>query len=153
MMSKPSIIAAITVAALTAACSPSGDENSRFVTIPTYGWRYCDTLSFTPQSQGAEFSGRIAIAVRHTDGYRYSNLWVEISHHEADTVRRDTADIQLADVYGRWFGEGTGASYMLTDTIAGHFTLSDTAPVQVRHIMRLDTLTEIEQVGVIFLPD
>ena len=158
MTSKPAAIIATVLMALTA-CGTLDDEQSQFVTMPDHGWRYNDTLSFVPlaaDSTGpSEVTGRIVIAVRHSAAYRYSNLWVELSYNrEGDSVpARDTANIVLADVYGRWLGHGAGVSYVVTDTLPRRYSVRDSASLSLRHIMRLDTVADIEQVGLIFIPD
>ena len=61
---------------------------------------------------------------------------------------RDTLDIRLADVYGRWLGSGFGASYQREVTVSPAAVVDITRPVALRHIMRVDTLQGIEQVGI-----
>lgn len=142
------------------ACMPDDNMYSEFATMPGAQWLYTDSLEFTPsETADSLVRGTLLVAVRHTHGYRYRNLWLEValprSGAGADSLPpvRDTLDIQLADSLGRWLGRGSGASFLLTDTVARHFTLRKGAPIRVRHIMRLDTLPDIEQVGAVFIPD
>lgn len=97
--------------------------------------------------------GALALAVRHTNGYPYSNLWLEITIPQADTALVDTVDIRLADPFGQWYGTGIGVSYQRVDTVYPHINILPGAPVTLRHIMRVDTLAEIEQIGLIFTPE
>lgn len=152
-MTRPSIITVIIIAVMSAACSTGSNESSRFEAIPEYGWRYNDTLTFIPALQDSVSDIRMVLAIRHTNGYRYSNLWIELSYPDTGTLRHDTINVQLADTYGRWYGRGLGVSYMRTDTLPSRYRLRDSVPVRIRHIMRTDTLKEIEQVGIIFLHD
>lgn len=142
------------------ACSPNENAYSEFETLPHAEWLYTDSLSFTPSGMTDSIvSGTLLVAVRHTHGYRYQNLWLEIARPQncpgADTMAllRDTMSLELADSFGRWLGRGTGASFMREDTALRHVTIRRGAAVRLRHIMRLDTLPEVEQVGIVFIPD
>ncbi len=147
------------VTALLAGCSrptPPG-EAAGFHSIPASGWAYGDTLEFepTPEQAAAAGTGRIAIAVRHTNGYLYSNLWLELATPVpgTDSMRLDTVNIPLADVYGKWYGRGVGVSYVAVDTLAGTYGYDSARPARLRHIMRVDTLPDVEQIGLILFPD
>ncbi len=137
------------------ACGIDSNEYSRFENIPDAGWGYGDTLIFEPVVSDAVVTGTLSIAIRHNNDYLYSNLWVELSHvSTGDSVAEvDTLNITLADIYGRWHGNGTGVLYQLSDTVATGFKLTRGCRIKVRHIMRDDLLTGIEQVGIIFNPD
>ena len=54
----------------------------------------------------------------------------------------------LADIYGRWLGSGFGSSYQREITLKPRADIDLTRPVDVRHIMRLDTLRNIERIGI-----
>ncbi len=137
---------------MLAACSIP-NEPAAFKALPADGWAYGHTLSFDDvYTDSVEAKGRIAIAVRHTDAYHYSNLWLELSMALSDSTERvDTVNIVLADTYGNWQGRGSGASYLITDTVDIPYTFNRNHPPRLRHIMRLDTVREIEQVGLIIL--
>ena len=66
-------------------------------------------------------------------------------------MRRDTINVPLADDFGRWYGRGVGVSFATIDTLPGSYTLLRQRPVYVRHIMRCDTLGDIEQIGLVFI--
>jgi len=144
---------------MPAACNKPAPpaESAEFHSIATEGWAYGTELEFTPTPTPADScgTGRIAIAVRHTNGYLYSNLWLELATPvpETDSMKLDTVNILLADVYGRWYGRGVGVSYVTIDTLAGKYAYDTGRPARLRHIMRADTLRDIEQVGIILFPD
>lgn len=152
------------IALLAAACSPgghrgNGDDNffSGFGAFPGGRWLYGDTLTVRADTLRDSIArGRVAVTLRHTAAYRYSNIWLELSVR-TDTVpeapvRTDTVEISLADPYGRWHGKGMGASFMISDTLPDVYTIRQGGFISLRHIMRLDTLDNIEQAGVTFLP-
>ncbi len=127
-------------------------EDACFRALPSYGWRYGDTLAFdAPMRFDTRGSSRIAVGVRHSSAYLYSNLWLEIATPlGSDSMRIDTVNIPLADVYGKWLGRGNNTSYVLSDTLAGFYEYDSIRPARVRHIMRLDTLQHVEQVGLVY---
>ncbi len=165
-MRKPTytlLAAAVVMTAAVAACSVdghrgNGEDNyySVFHTFADTRWDYADTLHFTVDTLRDSISrgGRFMVTVRHTHGYDYANMWLELSTPLTDSTRRnDTINLRLADDYGRWLGSGMGASLMITDTLPGRYYLSRGSDIALRHIMRVDTLEAIEQVGIVFIPN
>ena len=96
--------------------------------------------------------GAIAVAVRHTNGYEYSNLWLELTYSSPDTTVTDTFNVVLADDFGHWRGKGVGVGYQVVDTLLRDITIDATSPIHMRHVMRTDTLADIQQIGIIFSP-
>lgn len=127
---------------------------SRWANLPTEGWVYADTVFLLPvdtslYDNDSLVNGAIRIAVRHGNSYRYSNLWLEMTYHtDGRRLMRDTINLRLADVYGRWLGSGFGALYQQEATVSPSSMIDVTQPVSLRHIMRVDTLRGIEQVGI-----
>ena len=129
-------------------CSHREDiVNADFRNINSDGWVYGDTLCFDMPCDSSATSSGLLIAVRHSGSYRYANLWLEVTAPGVDGVCRDTMNIKLYDKYGRNLGHGTGVSFVRTDTV-GH-RIAPCGEVTVRHIMRVDTLDGIEQIGVL----
>lgn len=141
------------------ACTPEENAYSEFETFAGARWLYTDSLTFMPEGTADSIvSGTLLVAVRHTRGYRYQNLWLEVAYPvaagpDSTTTRRDTMSLELADDYGRWLGKGSGASFMRKDTLVRRFTLMRGQAVGLRHVMRLDTLDDVEQAGIVFIPD
>ena len=142
-------------AAIVALCScqpPQVDEDAGFIAIDPDGWKYGQRYEFTPALTDSVGNVQVAIAIRHNNDYPYSNLWLELTAPlpGTDSVRTDTFDIPIADVYGRWYGRGAAMSYIVVDTLDGVYHYDVSRPFSLRHIMRTDTLTDITQVGLIF---
>ena len=133
------------------ACSSGNEDHlySGFRNIPSGGWVYGDTLDFVFPCDSVNPDGYLAFAVRHTGAYKYANLWVEVTLKNDDTTVLDTLNIRLADKYGRRLGRGVGVSYVKVDTILGNISFEKPFTAGVRHIMRVDTLRDIEQLGLI----
>lgn len=152
----------VALAVMLAACSidghyGNGDDNyfSAFASMPDTRWDYASPLTFAVDTlrDSVARRGDMLLTVRHTHGYEYRNLWLEIDYDVADSLSRpDTVNVILADVYGHWRGHGSGPSLQVVDTLAHGVALRRGQQIRVRHIMRLDTLPGIEQVGITFLP-
>lgn len=146
-----SLLAAVLIAVVLGACSSMSIEDAAFESIPVTGWAYGDTVSLQPDIEDSVSHGKLAVMVRHTSAYIFSNLWLEVTTPGDSLPEVDTVNIELADMYGRWLGRGSGVSFVKVDTLQGLKTLSVDKPVKVRHIMRVDTLSDLEQIGVIFV--
>ena len=155
-------LAALAAVGLLASCGitgsrGNGDDNyfSAFITFPHQKWDYAApaVLSVDTLHDSEARGGTLMLSVRHTDAYEYSNLWLELAYPDTDTtVRRDTINLVLADVYGRWRGHGSGPSMQIVDTLSTDFTIHQGDTLILRHIMRVDTLANIEQIGLVFYP-
>lgn len=132
-------------------CRPS-DPDGAFVAVDADGWKYGDTLEFALQPADSVWHGDIALSLRHTSAYPYSNVWLEISYLDGDSITADTINVVLADDFGNWLGKGLGLSFQRVDTVLKGLSIATPATFSVRHIMRNDRLTDIEQIGLIYLP-
>ncbi len=149
--------AGVLAAVALASCSYSPNSYSCFSSIdPATGWAYGESYVYMPDIQDSIAAGRLALLVRHTNDYPFSNLWVEVQSQQPQgqgvQVVTDTFCIALADVYGNWLGRGTGATIEKLDTLYTDFTVIDGAPLRLRHIMRPDRVEGLEKVGFIFQP-
>ena len=135
-----------------AGCSETS-RFSNFESLPAKGWAYGDTVSIAFPGVDSVMSGTLCVALRHNNDYGYSNLWMEVTVpvDGGDSVC-DTVNITMADPYGQWFGSGFGAGYQLTDTLYNNISIDLGRPFYVRHIMRVDTLADIDMVGLTFKP-
>lgn len=135
------------------ACAPGQNDFCEFRQLPSEGWAYGDTLCFTPSFADSATIAIPVIALRHNNAYPYSNLWLELSRVSSDsmTIARDTINVRLADIYGRWQGHGFGASYQFADTLLDVKPIHSGETITVRHIMRVDTIRDIEQMGILFV--
>ena len=111
MVSLRNIISAVVIASaatIIAGCTAHPSAFSHYARIDESGWRYDDTLRFTPDIPPA-VSGELRLGLRHNGNYPYRNLWVEVTTPvagDSSAVRRDTVSVELADKYGRWNGTG-----------------------------------------------
>lgn len=153
-MKRIGLLIAILLVVVTTGCRLRNNDYSDFRSFDRAAWAYADSLEFKPELADSIVNGRLGICVRHTDAYPYSNLWVELSWPVNDSLRHvDTLQLRLADDFGKWYGTGTGVSYQYVDTLKRPVRLRRGVPLRLRHIMRVDSLRQIEQVGLIFMPE
>ena len=135
-------------------CSEATHPTGTFVDVPVEGWAYGENFAFPAIKNDSltaiPDSTRLVLAVRHTNDYEYANLWLAVSYRtREDSVVADTVDIKLADDFGKWYGSGIGLTVMRYDTLTLRHPRRVLSEVDVRHIMRVDTIRGIEQIGVL----
>lgn len=136
------------------ACGGNDVAYCEFRQLPADGWAYGDTIGFSTESMSDSIAnGHLIVSLRHTNGYPYSNVWLELTRNGNDGVTtRDTINCVLADIYGRWKGQGFGAAYQFSDTLPNALRLLRGDSITIRHIMRADTITDIEHLGIMLVP-
>lgn len=136
-----------------ASCADGKRDYSCWTELPARGWAYGDTVSLLPVDTALSDNDTLVrrplrLGLSHSNAYPYSNLWLEVTYHGESSSYRDTLNVALADVYGRWLGSGFGANYQHEIVLNPHADIDLTRPVTVRHIMRVDTLRGLDRIGV-----
>lgn len=149
MTLRLSLIITTIMLLMATACSGDGDF-SRFERLPENGWAYGDTLMFDTTRPDSLSRGNLSLAMRHSGEYQYANIWLEVSYNDNGHIRRDTLNIPLADNYGRWLGKGFGSTRQLELPVARDILPLTASRIGVRHIMRVDTLRGVREIGVVF---
>lgn len=144
---------AAALVSLLASCGGGERDYSRWADLPVEGWAYGDTLSLVPVdtsliNNDSLVRRPLSLGLAHSNSYPYSNLWLEVTYHGEHSAYRDTLNVALADIYGRWLGSGFGANYQHEIVLNPRADIDITRPVTVRHIMRVDTLRGLERIGV-----
>ncbi len=136
-----------------ASCGNHDRTYSNWTHLPPEGWAYGDTINLVPidstlPDNDSILNAPLKLGVAHSNSYPYSNLWLEVTYRSDRYVYRDTLNLQLADVYGRWLGKGFGTGLQQEVTLTPHADIDVRMPVAVRHIMRVDTLRGIDMIGI-----
>lgn len=150
-MPRPHPVHAVLAAVLlAAACTPIG-VHERNVALPGHAWasRFQPELAFAVTDTSASY--RIFIVIRHTDAYRFNNIWVDIaSRSPGDTAEtRQRFDLPLADARG-WTGSGIDDIYehripLYREPV--RFRRPGTYQVRLAHVMREDPLRHVLSIG------
>lgn len=139
--------------ALTLCSCSERNEFAAYHTFGGEGWAYGDTIKYVATLADQKASGTLNVEVRHDNEYLFQNLWVEVTYESDCRLKRDTVNIVMSDKFGHWTGSGFGSRYQVGAEVRGGVTLSDSSVVCIRHIMRVDTLRHIEEIGISFHPD
>lgn len=138
------------VLSVMSGCRMGPNDYSEYHTLGEDGWRYGELLRYEFTPQDSLVTGDLALSLRHTNDYIYSNIFLEVTIADSISTVRDTLAITLADDFGRWKGRGIGTDFQVSDTIAKDITYRRPVEISVRHIMRDEILKDIEQVGISF---
>lgn len=91
------------------------------------------------------------INIRHTGKYRYSNLYLFMqTRFPNGTYTRDTLEIMMANVQGKWLGKGWGEikeDHILLKSKL-QFPMPGDYEFLIWQAMRVDTLKAIRSVGI-----
>jgi len=148
---KPSLVILIVVSCWLASCEPVNvyEKNKD---IPGHSWEYGLQPSFAFTIKDTASLYNLYIVLRHTDNYRYNNIWLNVgSQSPGDSMRYQRFDLQLGtDAHG-WEGAGIDDIWELRKSITkGPFKFNKTGDYKfkIAQIMRENPLPEILSVGV-----
>lgn len=133
---------------LCMACAHT-DTFSEFHSFPEIEWKQSEIVRFEAPVSDTSNLYNLFIEIRNNNQYPFANLWLFIDVKMPDgTVRSDTIEISLADVYGKWKGTGIG-TYSLSHLFKEKFQYPDTGTYvyTIRQGMRSEVLNGISEVG------
>lgn len=135
---------------LFAACSePAFYEEFRQTGEET--WHMDDVLDFPVQVDDTSGVYRLIFTIRNTTDYAYSNLYLFFTTiTPAKLARRDTVELRLADLSGRWMGKGFGKIRESSFLIKDQYSFPDTGNYifRLQHAMREENLMGITDAGI-----
>ncbi|MBC7886818.1 MAG: gliding motility lipoprotein GldH [Ferruginibacter sp.] len=148
---KASFIILIALSLWLVACSKI-EVFEKNTDIPRQQWQYALKPVFDFSISDTASLYNLYIVLRHTDAYRYNNIWLNIgSQSPADTMRYQRFDLQLGTDAGGWEGIGMDDIWELRKSITrGPFKFNKTGNYKfsVAQVMRENPLPEILSVGV-----
>jgi gliding motility-associated lipoprotein GldH len=128
------------------------DVFEKNVSIPEHEW----SSSFKPEIK-FEVTDTISlyniyVVLRHTDAYKYNNIWMNVSiQMPGDTLRKQRLDLRLATDDKGWLGSGMDDIFehrILITRTPQRLPKAGTYQFTLENIMREDPLPEIMNVGV-----
>ena len=118
-------------------------------TIPQYLWASAFKPSFDFDITDTTVQYKLSIVVRHTDAYRYNNIWLNIgSKFPGDAITYQKLELQLGNDANGWDGNGLDDIWEVRKTIARGPFKAGKYSFSIAQIMREDPLPNIMSVGV-----
>lgn len=140
--------------ACTVACQSPEKEQSIFCDLPDEGWHSKAPLRFEPNYKDSAATYDIAVAVRHTWQYRYTQLplLVDLITYNGQ-VSHYAVTLRLADEHGNWCGSGFGPLYQLSTTVATGVSPQQASKIVVWPRMEgVDYIECVNNVGIVVRP-
>lgn len=123
------------------------------VSIPNYEWKHSFAANGSFIIKDTSSGYNIYLVLRHTDAYRYNNIWLNIGMQlPGDTMNIQKVEIPLGTDANGWEGTGMNDIWELrtllnVDPRHKRFTKTGTYNFSINHIMRDDPLPNIMSVG------
>ncbi len=144
------IIAPLFLCLLFASCEFTTGVFEKNVAIPSHEWQG----NFIPEVK-VEITDTISVhniyaVVRHTDAYRYNNLWINLyTSVPGEKERRQRFDLRLATDDKGWLGSGMDDIFEHRILIApARFPKKGIYTFRIENIMREDPLAHVMNVGI-----
>ena len=137
---------------LISSCSKI-DVYEKNIVIPQYEWHSNFTVKGSFDIKDTLSSYNIYLVLRHTDAYRYNNIWLNIGLQlPGDTMNVQKLDVGLGTDADGWEGTGMNDIWEIrkllnTDPLHKRFTKTGTYHFTINQIMRDDPLQHIMSAG------
>lgn len=130
------------------------DVYEKNVSIPAYQWKQNFVPGFDFEIKDTSSQYAIFIVLRHTDAYRYSNIWLNITgmlQNKDTLVRLPHVELQLGKEDKGWEGTGMDDIWEVRKPISKgpvQFKKAGLYHFTVAQVMREDPLLNVMSVGV-----
>lgn len=119
--------------------------------VKSFQWNNSDKKMFTFDINDTISTYSIYFNLRHTDAYKYANIWIQIGtkYPNTDTFAYAKKEIVLANADGKWLGRGMNEIWEHSMLIASNvkFSKLGTYTITTAQIMRDNPLPQIMGVG------
>lgn len=149
MMKKVFILIPLTILCIFFACK-TDKFYEEYKTLDPSGWNKDSCAVFSFKIDKTFLNYNLYINVRNRGDYANSNLWLFVDIIAPDyTCIHDTVEYQLALPNGKWVGKGTGGIFFNQFPFRENvfFPMAGTYTISIRHAMRNDPLTGINDIG------
>lgn len=147
---KKTLLVFISCSLFIIACT-TVDVFEKNITIPKHEWNsiFKPEIIFEIKDTLALYN--IFAVIRHTDAYRYKNIWVNLyTQFPGDSLKKQQLDLRLATDDKGWLGTGMDDIYehriLITD--GPKFLKAGTYRFRLENIMREDPLEYVMNVGI-----
>ena len=134
---------------ILASCVKS-DAFEKNVRIPDHEWSSAFKPSIDVDITDTTSSYTLYVVLRHTDAYRYNNIWINLyTQIPGESLRKQRFDLRLATDDRGWLGSGMDDIFEHRIAIAPiRFPKSGKYQFQLEQIMRDDPLPHIMNAGI-----
>lgn len=152
MSSNQFLILLLLPLALLVGCIPSNTFEKNAV-IKNHKWHSKDIKGYVFDIKDTTSSYLMFATIRHTDGYHFSNIWLEAETIKPDkSKKKQKIELPLAEKSGRWTGKGMNEVYehkiRLSGNSATKFDQAGRYQIKLKQIMRENPLEEVMSVGI-----
>lgn len=153
-MKKPFVSLLVACSLQLAACSIPSGVFEKDVTIPRQQWEssFRPRIDFIVKEEDTASLYDVSFVLRHTDAYRYNNIWIQGTVTQPGDTATQSArfNLTLATNEKGWAGEGMDDIYEQRIPILPHrrFSKPGTYTFTIEQIMREDPLKYILNVGI-----
>ncbi len=145
-------VAIISVSAGLFSCTKM-DVFEKNAVIPNSQWTFALVPTFDFDISDTAASYNIYIVLRHTDAYRYNNIWLKIgTRAPGDSIHSQKFELQLGSDAKGWEGTGMDNIWevrkLVTNNAPLQFNKAGTYRFTVAQIMRENPLANVMNVGV-----
>ncbi len=116
--------------------------------IPKYEWQsnFTATGDFLIKDTASKYN--IYLVLRHTDAYKYNNIWLNIGlQSPGDSLHRQKVELLLGDDANGWKGSGMNDIWEVRELLTEMKLKTGKYSYSISHIMRDDPLLNIMSVG------
>jgi len=129
------------------------DVYEKNVSIPDYQWKYDFKPGFDFEITDTASLYTIMVVLRHTDAYRYNNIWLDITAlQDKDTLfKMPHIDLLLGNDSKGWQGTGMDDIWELRKPLSKtpvHFSKKGWYHFSVAQVMRDNPLQHVMSVGI-----
>lgn len=142
----------IAVLCITAVSCKKLDVFEKNVSIPNYEWKYSFVPAFDFEITDTAAQYNIRVVLRHTDAYRYNNIWLNVT----GTLQKDTLvkmphiELPLGSDDTGWEGTGMNDIWEVRKAITRgpvQFKKTGLYHFTIAQVMREDPLLNVMSVG------
>lgn len=151
-LSRSNIIKLLVLSLFAIACGTL-DVFEKNVNIPNHEWSsdFKPEIAFTISDTTSLYN--IYVVLRHTDAYRYNNIWMNIYRQmSGDSLHKERVDLRLATDEKGWLGSGMDDIFehriLLNRGQPLRFHRSGEYMFRLEHIMREEPLQYVMNVGI-----
>lgn len=149
MKLKHKFIGGISLFIALFACSCSNKETySEFYSFKEAAWTQEECASFEVEISDTLALYSVFLDIRNNNDYPFRNIWLFVDTPTQEGTQTDTIQVELADIYGKWHGNGLSKfTYSTVYKKDYKFPSSGTYSYSIRHGMRENPLRGISDIG------